>query len=71
MPASHLVRRHAFATGVASLAIVVAASAILISALRGSPAEAGLSLGDAAPVTVETLPVEYVDAATIEARFPG
>jgi len=71
MPAKQIVRRHAFATSVASLAIVIAGIVVLVSALRGSPASADLTLGEAAPVSVETLSVSYVDEAGIEARFPG
>ncbi|KPP80839.1 MAG: hypothetical protein HLUCCA04_11775 [Oceanicaulis sp. HLUCCA04] len=71
MPAQQIIRRHAFATSVASLAIVIAGIVVLVSALRGSPASADLTLGEAAPVSVETLSVSYVDEARIEARFPG
>lgn len=71
MPAKQIIQRHAFATSVASLAIVIAGIVVLVSALRGSPASADLTLGEAAPVSVETLSVSYVDEARIEARFPG
>lgn len=71
MPGSQIIRRHAFATSVATLAIVIAGVAVLVSALRGGPAQADLALGDAAPATVETLVVNYAQAAQIEARFPG
>lgn len=71
MPGSHIIRRHAFATGVASLAIVIAGIAVMVSVLRGAPAEANLGLAEIAPVTVETLPVRYGPSAAVEARFPG
>ena len=71
MPGSHIIRRHAFATGVASLAIVIAGLAVMVSLLRGAPAEANLAFAESAPATVETLPVHYESAAAVEARFPG
>lgn len=71
MSGEHIVRRHAFATAVASLAVVLAGSVILVSALRGGPAVADLSLAQASPAVVETLVVEYTGSARIEARFPG
>lgn len=71
MPGKDIIRRNAFATAVASLAIVIAGTVVLVSALRGSPAEAGLSRFAAPPVTVETLEVRYHNSAQIEARFPG
>ncbi|MFC4724823.1 efflux RND transporter periplasmic adaptor subunit [Glycocaulis abyssi] len=71
MSGSQIIRRHAFATSVVSLAIVIAGIAVLVSALRGGPAQADLAFSEAAPVTVETLPVRYVASAEIEARFPG
>jgi RND family efflux transporter MFP subunit len=71
MSSKQIIRRHAFATAVASLAIVVAGTVVLVSALRGGPAEAGLGLIQAPPATVETLRVSYTDTARVEARFPG
>ncbi|WP_439633443.1 efflux RND transporter periplasmic adaptor subunit [Glycocaulis sp.] len=71
MPGSQIIRRHAFATSVATLAIVIAGIAVLVSALRGGPAQADLAFAEAAPATVETLVVNYLPSAEIEARFPG
>ncbi|MCC5980491.1 MAG: efflux RND transporter periplasmic adaptor subunit [Oceanicaulis sp.] len=71
MASAILLRRHGFAAGVLSIAMAVAAVAVLVTFIRGAGAEAGSPRPGVQPVIVEVLTVSYLDEAGIEARFPG
>lgn len=71
MVASKGIRKHGFAAAVATLALVVAGAVLLVSALRGDPAEANPVTQTASPLPVDVVQVRYLDEARIEVRFPG